>query len=240
MNFLLAPALFTIGALVSDEVSAAIAEVAIGSPAERAGLMAGDQIISIGDVDVSGVRSVIEVLSASAGSEIPVEILRGETTRTIRATPRTHPPPGQGALGIRIQPVLESAPLPLAIARGFERTVLALGLFPLAIGEWVSGKETVQLSGPVGIATVVDKAARQGIESVLFVGAFLSAQIGLINLVPWPGLDGGRLAVVGFEWLTGRRLKPRREAAFHFVGIMLLLTLAVFVTIGDVQRLFSP
>ena len=94
----------------------------------------------------------------------------------------------------------------------------------------------------MGIASVVDQAARLGLDRVLFLGAILSAQIGLINPLPWPGLDGGRLVFVGFEWLTGRRLNPRREAAFHFVGIMLLMALAVVVTVSDVQRLagFRP
>jgi len=110
------------------------------------------------------------------------------------------------------------------------------GMVPLAIGEWIGGGP-VQVAGPVGIASVVDQAARLGLDRVLFLGAILSAQIGLINLLPWPGLDGGRLVFVGFEWLTGRRLNPRREAAFHFVGIMLLMALAVVVTVSDVQRL---
>ena len=237
MNFLLAPVLFTISSLIADEVGASLVEIAAVSPAEAAGLMADDRLLSVNGASVTGVNNVVDALRDSAGTEVALEIQRGDRIFTTRAVLRTNPPPGEGALGIRVKPVFEPAPLPLAVARGLERTGAALGLFPMAMGEWIGGGETWQLSGPVGIATIVDQAARQGLESVLFLGALLSAQIGLINLFPWPGLDGGRLVFVGFEWLTGRRLSPRREAAFHFVGIMLLLTLAVFVTIGDVQRL---
>ena len=72
---------------------------------------------------------------------------------------------------------------------------------------------------------------------MFILAAFLTAQIGLLNLVPWPGLDGGRLIFVVVELLTRRRVPPRREAAFHFVGIVVLLTLVLFITVGDVQRI---
>ena len=183
------------------------------------------------------VRDVIDALDGSAGRPVTFAVQRGPGTVTVRAVPRVEPPPGEGPLGIRMGSVREPAPFSTAVVRGFTRTIDALTLLPLAIGEWIGGGAAVQVSGPVGIASVVDQAARRGLETVLFLGALLSAQIGLINLFPWPGLDGGRLVFVGFEWLTGRRLSPRREAAFHFVGIMLLMALAVVITVSDVQRL---
>ena len=237
MNFLLAPVLFTMGSLIADEVGARIVDVAAASPAQSAGLMAGDRILAVDGTVADSVRDVIDALDGSAGRPVTFAVQRGPGTVTVRAVPRVEPPPGEGPLGIRMGSVREPAPFPTAVVRGFTRTIDALTLLPLAIGEWIGGGGAVQVSGPVGIASVVDQAARRGLETVLFLGALLSAQIGLINLFPWPGLDGGRLVFVGFEWLTGRRLSPRREAAFHFVGIMLLMALAVVVTVSDVQRL---
>lgn len=236
MNFLLAPILFMAGSLIADEVGARIVEVAEGSPAQSAGLLADDRIMAVDGAAISSVSELIRALDGSAGQPVTFEIQRDAGAVTVRAVPRAEPPPGEGPLGIRIGPVRESAPLHIAAARGVTRTIESLALVPLAIGEWIGGGP-VQVAGPVGIASVVDQAARLGLDRVLFLGAILSAQIGLINLLPWPGLDGGRLVFVGFEWLTGRRLNPRREAAFHFVGIMLLMALAVVVTVSDVQRL---
>lgn len=236
MNFLLAPLLFMLGSLIADEVGARIVDVAEGSPAQSAGLLADDRILAVDGTTVGSVGDLIRALDGAAGQPVAFEIQRETGTVNIRAVPRVEPPPGEGPLGIRIGPVRESAPLHIAAARGVTRTIESLALVPLAIGEWIAGGP-VQVSGPVGIAAVVDQAARLGLERVLFLGAILSAQIGLINLFPWPGLDGGRLVFVGFEWLTGRRLNPRREAAFHFVGIMLLMALAVVITVSDVQRL---
>lgn len=236
MNFLLAPLLFMLGSLIADEVGARIVDVAEGSPAQSAGLLADDRIISVDGAAVASVSDLIRALDGAAGRPVTFEIRRNAGTVTVRAVPRAQPPPGEGPLGIRIGQVRESAPIHIAAARGITRTIESLALVPLAIGEWIAGGP-VQVAGPVGIAAVVDQAARLGLERVLFLGAILSAQIGLINLLPWPGLDGGRLVFVGFEWLTGRRLNPRREAAFHFVGIMLLMALAVVITVSDVQRL---
>ncbi|MCY3911749.1 MAG: site-2 protease family protein [Chloroflexi bacterium] len=236
MNFLLAPILFMLGSLIADEVGARIVEVAEGSPAQSAGLLADDRILAVDGAAVASVSDLIRGLDGAAGQPVTFEIRRGSDIVMLRAVPRIEPPPGEGPLGIRIGPVRESAPLHIAAARGVTRTIDSLALVPLAIGEWIAGGP-VQVAGPVGIAAVVDQAARLGLERVLFLGAILSAQIGLINLFPWPGLDGGRLVFVGFEWLTGRRLSPRREAAFHFVGIMLLMALAVVITVSDVQRL---
>ena len=236
MNFLLAPILFMLGSLIADEVGARIVDVAEGSPAQTAGLLADDRIMAVDGASAGSVRDVIVALDGAAGQPVTFELRRGPDTVVVRAVPRAEPPPGEGPLGIRIGQVRESAPLHIAAARGVSRTIESLALVPLAIGEWIGGGP-VQVAGPVGIASVVDQAARLGLDRVLFLGAILSAQIGLINLFPWPGLDGGRLVFVGFEWITGRRLNPRREAAFHFVGIMLLMALAVVVTVSDVQRL---
>lgn len=236
MNFLLAPILFMLGSLIADEVGARIVDVAEGSPAQSAGLLAGDRILAVDGAAVASVGDLIRALDGAAGQPVTFELRRDTGTVTLRAVPRVEPPPGEGPLGIRIGSVRESAPLHIAAARGVTRTIESLALVPLAIGEWIGGGP-VQVAGPVGIAAVVDQAARIGLERVLFLGAILSAQIGLINLLPWPGLDGGRLVFVGFEWLTGRRLNPRREAAFHFVGIMLLMALAVVITVSDVQSL---
>ena len=237
MNFLLALLLFVMGALIADEVGAAIADVSGESPAVRAGLLPDDRILSIDGVRVTGVAVVVEVLHSKGGQLVELEVQRQGAIFTRQAIPRLNPPDGHGALGIRVRPIRGPASLSLALSRGFERTVAAISLFPKALGEWIGGGKSVQISGPVGIATIVDEATRQGFETVIYLGAFLSAQIGLINLLPWPGLDGGRLVLVGLQWMTGRRMQPSRESLLHLMGIMVLLVIAVIVTVGDVRRL---
>ncbi len=239
MNFLLAPFLFLAASLIADVAGAEIRAVVPGSPAAEAGLSVGDRIARIGGHEIRSQRDVSDAIGALAGRSIELEVVRGGEPLIVRAVPRTNPPEGEGPLGIQIGAVIEPAPIQVAIPRALERTGQAIVLLPMAIGNAIAGTQDIQLSGPVGIVDAVGQAARQGPEVVFFLAALLTAQIGLINLVPWPGLDGGRLVFVAIEGLTGRRLSPRREAAANFVGVMLLLSLAVVLTVSDIQRLFS-
>ncbi len=239
MNFALAPLLFMAASLLSDVAGVEVTAVAPDSPAARAGLAAGDRLVQIGERAISSPADLSPAIGAYLERDVTIRVRRGESERTLRAAPRANPPPGEGALGVRVAPFFEPAPLTLAVPRALQRTVDALLLLPMAVGEALSGGRQLQVSSIVGIVDTVGQAARQGPEVVFYLAAFLTAQIGLINLLPWPGLDGGRLVFVGFEWLTGRRLAARREAAFHLVGILLLLTLVVVITVGDVQRLLG-
>jgi regulator of sigma E protease len=94
------------------------------------------------------------------------------------------------------------------------------------------------VSGPVGIVNGVREAAQRGPEVVLVLAGFITAQLGMLNLLPWPGLDGGRLVLLGVEVLRrGRRLPATQEGAINFLGIVLLLVLVALVTVDDVRRI---
>lgn len=237
MNVLLTPLFFLVAAMIADVTGSVVAGVVPDSPAAHAGLREGDQLLRIGDRDIVSPANVRDAVRAATGREVTIVVKRRESELAVVATPRLNPPPGQGALGILLRATVSPAPIHLAVPRAFQRTWDALLLLPRVIGEAIAGTQPLELAGPVGIVQTVGIAARQGLEIVFILAAFLTAQIGLLNLLPWPGLDGGRLIFVLIELLTGRRVPPRREAAFHFVGIVLLLTLVLFITVGDVQRI---
>lgn len=237
MNVLLTPLFFFVAAMIADVTGSVVAEVVPDSPAAHAGLRQGDQLVRIGDRDIVSLADVRDSVRAAAGRQVTIVVKRQQTEVAVVATPRLNPPPGQGALGIRMRATVGPAPVHVALPRAFQRTADALLLLPRVIGEAIAGTQPLELAGPVGIVQTVGIAARQGPEIVFILAAFLTAQIGLINLAPWPGLDGGRLIFVLVELLSGRRVPPRREAVVHFLGIMLLLTLVLFITVGDVQRI---
>ena len=237
MNVLLTPLLFLVAAMIADVTGSLVTGIVPDSPAAHSGLQAGDQLLRIGERDIVSPTDVRDAVRTAAGREVTIVVSRQEAELSLVATPRLNPPPGQGALGIQLRATVGPAPIHVAIPRALQRTWDALLLLPRVIGEAVAGVQPLELAGPVGIVQTVGVAARQGPEIVFILAAFLTAQIGLLNLAPWPGLDGGRLIFVVVELLTGRRVPPRREAAFHFVGIVVLLTLVLFITVGDVQRI---
>ncbi|MDE2903568.1 MAG: site-2 protease family protein [Chloroflexota bacterium] len=237
MNVLLTPLFFLVAAMIADVTGSLVAGVVPNSPAAAAGLQEGDQLLRIDDRDIVSPADVRDAVRAAAGRDATIVVKRQDSELAVVATPRLNPPPGEGALGILLRATVGPAPIHVAVPRAFQRTWDALLLLPRVIGEAIAGTQPLEMAGPVGIVQTVGVAARQGPEIVFILAAFLTAQIGLLNLAPWPGLDGGRLIFVLVELLTGRRVPPRREAAFHFVGIMVLLTLVLVITVGDVQRI---
>ena len=236
MNLLLVPLLFIIASLIADVTGSVVTNVSAGTPAEHAGILEGDRLVHIGENRIRSVSDVQNAVHRYGDQEITLSVERAGKILFFTTTPRANPPPGEGALGVQIAPTIGPAPIEIALGRAPTRTLQALLLLPLAIGQALSGSANIELAGPVGIVHTVGEAARQGPEVVFVLAAFLTAQIGLLNLAPWPGLDGGRLVFVGIELLTGHRIPPKREAALHFAGILVLLTLAIAITIGDVQR----
>ena len=107
------------------------------------------------------------------------------------------------------------------------------------IVRWALHTQDVEVSGPIGIATMAGQAARQGIWAFLSFLALINLNLGLINLFPFPALDGGRLVFILGEMITRKRLPERIENYIHFAGFVLLITLILFITWKDISRIFS-
>ncbi len=239
MNLILAPVLFSASALISDFDSVEITGVAPGSPAEAAGLRPGDRIEQVAGHEVDLPSDVGRIVLKNAGSEIRLAIDRNGAELLVPLVPRRTHPADEGPLGVSIRPHLAPAPFTKALARGFTRTAEAVVLVPAFILDLISGSVGLEeVSGPVGIVDAVGQAARRGPEIVLLLAGYITVQLAILNLLPWPGLDGGRLLLLGLEALRGgRRLPAAQEGTINILGILLLLMLVALVTVGDVRRI---
>ncbi len=249
MNFLLAVVAFAMVYIVgvpgvSPDSQVNIAQVAPGSPADQAGLQAGDVIVSVNGQPVT-VQSFRDDTQASLDQPIQVDYTRDGQTRSTALTPRSNPPEGQGAIGIVISGGLIHLNPLLALREGFVQTVHVIVVtlsVPKMLLEGTIAPSDARLVGLVGMAQAtsetVSYVADTGFWYPLFVltGLF-SAGLSIANMLPIPALDGGRLFFVILEWIRGRRIPPEREAAYHFVGIVVLLTIMVIISFND---LISP
>jgi len=249
MNFLLAVIAFAMvyivgvpGVLPDSQVN--IAQVAPSSPAEQAGLQAGDVIVGVNGQPVT-VQSFRDDTQASLDQSLQIDYTRDNQTLSTTLTPRSNPPEGQGAIGIVISGGLIHLNPLLALREGFLQTVHVIGVtlsVPKMLIEGSIAPSDARLVGLVGMAQAtsetVSYVADTGFWYPLFVltGLF-SAGLSIANMLPIPALDGGRLFFVILEWIRGRRIPPEREAAYHFVGIVLLLTIMVIISFND---LVSP
>ena len=247
MNAIFPIVVFTLLFMLPQEVTVgrvAVTEVADNSPAQAAGLRAGDIIDYAGGRDIEQNADLVRVTTLRAGSEMEWTIDRGGRTEIVRLTPRVNPPEGQGATGIRIE-LLEPRQetrwaLPwTAVGRAFSSTWEMLTLLRQEIAAWITGTRAPQLSGPVGIAQVTGEVTQEGgLRGWLVLSILFSINLAILNLLPIPMLDGGRLVFVGLEWIRrGKRIPPEREGMVHLVGFIVLIGLIVVITYQDILRI---
>jgi len=182
-----------------------------------------------------------EAVNARAGREVVLTVQRqGVQLEPIRLVPRTSPPPSEGAMGVSTGPALTRLAYPFfqSLWLGLQRAVNTVLLMVGGLVAMVRGLAPVDLAGPVGIAQATGQVVRSGFVEVVEWTAFLSVNLFILNLLPVPALDGGRLLFIGLELIRGgRRVDPRKEGLVHMLGIMLLLGLFLVVTYSDVMRL---
>ncbi len=248
MNLLLAALLYGVtymrGALEPVEApGAGIYSVSADSPAEEAGLRPGDNIITIDGEAVGAVEEAVGRISDAAGRPMELGIERdGTALQPITVTPREDPPPGEGALGVTVDLPLARVSYPVwrAIPLGFRATYYTVrGIF-WGIRQAVMQRLPLEVTGPIGIYRMTTEVAETGLTRLLEFTAFLSVNLFLLNLLPLPALDGGRLVFVLLEWLRGgRRIPPEKEGLVHAIGMVLILGMMVVVTVFDYIRYFG-
>jgi len=245
MNFVLALVLFFILGMTqgipADE--ALVGQVVPGSAAEEAGMQNGDEIVEIEGTPVSTFETLRQIVSENPDQELEMTILRNGVGETITVTPEAVEaigPEGEtfsiGQLGVG-QMFEQSlfGSFTYGIQQTYEITTMILeNLWML-----VTGQVSIEmLSGPVGIYDATDQVVQAGFYSLLMWTAMLSVNLGIVNLVPLPALDGGRLLFVGIEAVRGRPVSQEKEGIFHLIGFAFLMLLMLVVTWNDIQRLF--
>ncbi len=200
--------------------------VASDTAAEEAGFKDHDVIVSIDRTKIETWRDLVQKVSPSAGKKLSVVVLREGKEKEIAVTPRGEG--GRGLLGVTS--VRGPMPYREALVLCVEQPAQLVAANVVGIFRMITGKESAQLSGPLGLMRETKKAAESGLGEYLWIVAFLSTAVGFFNMLPVPALDGGRLLFLGYEAVTRRRPNQKVEAQIHMLGMVLLLTTLVLVT----------
>lgn len=225
------------GAEIKD-VSVVILQVQEDSVAQKAGLQMGDRL-----VDFKTVEDARNFILANKGKEIEIKYKREDKILNVLAVPDPNPQEGRGALGILMDEV-GTAKLPFyrSIWEGLKTTINLTIAISIAIGQFIydavrglAGFE--QVSGPVGIATAAGSAANLGFAYLLSFIALLSVNLAVLNIIPFPALDGGRLLFLLIEKIKGSPVSYKVSSIVHTVGLIVLLILMLSITYKDIMKL---
>ncbi len=238
MNFLLAITLFFLIYFAFMGVAATpvqIGEVLSNGRAQEVGLQVGDTIVSINGEGVESWEQVVRTINAHPGEEIVLGIERDNTMQEIPVTPEADSETGRGLIGIGPKTVMYQFVPSLLL--GVENTWMFLNFIFVSLLQMITGQIPADVAGPVGIVQIVSEVAQTGVINLLNLAAVLSINLGLINLLPIPALDGSRLVFLLIEGVRGKPVDPNKESFVHFVGFALLILLMVFIAYRDILRL---
>ncbi len=248
-NFVAAFAIFSL-AFLSFGMPVAIEDAQVGavvpdSPAQQAGIQAGDQILSLSETPVQTWEEMAERIRSSQGEELQVVLKRegSEQLVELSVTPElreeaTAEWAARYAIGIMPASRLEDVSVGRAFTLGAQQTWMLSVMIVQTVGKLIQGEvSTDELGGPILIAQVAGEQARRGLSYLMHFTAIINVNLAIFNLLPIPILDGGHLLFIFIELLLGRPLGLRsREMAFR-VGFLVIISLVVLVFYNDIARL---
>lgn len=247
MNFLFGILLFTATFMIPREVAvgrAIVDQVLPDTPAAEAGLQPRDVIYEINGREIKNSADATYNIRLNLGETMEWKVKRGREFLVLDVRARWAPPEGQGWTGIVVAPQYpftetQSYPPWEALRLGVRTTFDSLTIARNEVISWIKGAASPQVAGPVGIAQATGEVFEEaGWKSMVDLAATLSINLAIINILPLPFLDGGRLVFVLIEFLRGgRRIAAQKEAIIHLIGAAFLMAFIIVVSYFDVVRL---
>jgi len=241
MNFILAFVVFVLIGLMQGVPTndPELGKLTADGAAKEAGLQEGDIIQSVSGAEITSWTDVVEIIRNNPNKELEFSLERDGKEMTIPVTPKSQElEEGQKIGVIGVYSPMEQNPLKAIVSGATETYQWTKEIFVM-LGKLVTGQFSIDaLSGPVGIYVSTDTVAKSGIFYLMKWAGILSINLGIMNLLPIPALDGGRLMFFAVEAVRGKPIDRHKEGLVHFIGFALLMLLMLVVTWNDIQRFF--
>ncbi len=243
-NYIFAALIMTTSYFVWGVVEAGkapiVGGVAMGQPAEKAGLQPGDEILSVDGHPITDMKEVSKYINATAGRTFTFDVTRSGKPMTFSMA--------ANAVGSDFRIGVEIAPNEVRVHRGVGTTLWEGVTFPIdysrfiihGFGEIFARRQKAEFSGPLGILSVMKSRIQLGAKSAIDIVAIISVYLGFFNLLPIPALDGSRMVFIGYEMVSRRKFSERIEQAIHGYGMLVLLGFILLISVTkDIPRLFG-
>ena len=219
----------------------AILDVEQNSPADKAGLATGDTIVSVDGNHITDITVLTDYIKTHAGNPLSFVIAEGKSEQTKVVTPRTNPGPNEGALGVSLASVGNLYyPWYYAPIAGISATGVMIENTVIGFYELITGKVSLSnVGGPIRIAALTNQAVHLGFQYVIQLVAELSVNLAIINIIPFPALDGGRILFLIIEKIRGKRNNQAIEGYANVIGFSILLLLILVISVRDVSFLIK-
>lgn len=238
MNFVLAFLIAMVlymgwGTYAEDRVQ--VLSVNENSPAAFAGVLPGDELVSINGAAIDSFDALREGLDASSPDNAVLSVLRDGETRELQLTGLYDETEQKPMLGVTITYPLVPDGFSDAVSHSLSYCWEMGTIVFKSLGMLFTGEAGLKdMSGVVGVTRIVGQAVSYGWESLLSLCVMLSMNLGIMNLLPIPALDGGRLLFILVEMVRGKPVPPEKEGLVHFIGLVLLLSLMIYLVIHDI------
>lgn len=218
--------------MLDGEPTTTVSPTDVTTPAYKAGIKDGDKVIKINDTDISSWDELTrEVERTAEGNSVKVTVDRKGATMDFNIKP-------QNQIMVKFNTKLEKSFL-TAISSSMYKTVYYIELMFKTISQLISGKlGSDALGGPIMVISMVGEAAESGLLSLLNLAAFISINLGFMNLLPIPALDGSKLVFLVIEGIRGKKIPAEKEGYIHFIGFIVLIGFMLFITYKDILRIF--
>ncbi len=251
MNFLLGWVILSVVLMIGAPSHLVVADVLPNSPAASAGIQSGDVMLGVTSggqtlADPIDVNAFVDLVKASEDKNVSLEIGRGKETLNLSLEKRVPAPPGEGQLGVSLADVgFAAEPFFKSLGDGFTETLNIIGLtftglYTVVAGLFAVGGSALQgIAGPVGIVFLASQVTSLGVVYFLQLLALISVNLAVLNLLPFPALDGGRALFILIEKIKGSPVPKIAENWINGLGFIALIILMVFVTAHDLSRFLN-